>query len=102
MIAEVAKGTPVVLVTPGNARLDGAHGVVLQVHPWGCYVATGRAATGTYRAAWCEMLPVPGSNGHARPSDPTGEVCGTCGGINLRRAGSCLLCSDCGSTTGCG
>ena len=102
MIAEASKGTAVVLVTPGNPRLDGAHGVVLQVHPWGCYVATGRAATGTYRAAWCEMIPASGGNGRAQPYSPTGEFCVTCGGCNLVRSGSCSTCQTCGSTTGCG
>jgi ribonucleoside-diphosphate reductase alpha chain len=30
-----------------------------------------------------------------------GESCSTCGGSNLIRAGSCKVCGDCGSTTGC-
>jgi hypothetical protein len=30
----------------------------------------------------------------------TGDICSTCGGTNMRRAGTCLLCSDCGSTSG--
>ena len=40
--------------------------------------------------------PAPG-----QPAGPCGEVCVTCGGVNLRRAGSCLTCQDCGTTTGC-
>jgi ribonucleoside-diphosphate reductase alpha chain len=31
----------------------------------------------------------------------TGEVCGSCGGMNVRKNGSCAVCEDCGSTTGC-
>jgi ribonucleoside-diphosphate reductase alpha chain len=31
----------------------------------------------------------------------TGEICGTCGGVNVRKNGSCSVCEDCGTTTGC-
>lgn len=30
-----------------------------------------------------------------------GEKCGTCGGEKLRQNGTCKICLDCGSTTGC-
>ncbi len=30
-----------------------------------------------------------------------GEVCATCGSVRLRRNGTCKVCEDCGSTTGC-
>jgi ribonucleoside-diphosphate reductase alpha chain len=30
-----------------------------------------------------------------------GEKCGTCGGENLKQNGTCKVCLDCGSTTGC-
>lgn len=33
---------------------------------------------------------------------PSGNVCVACGSPNLRRAGTCETCSDCGSTSGCG
>jgi ribonucleoside-diphosphate reductase alpha chain len=32
---------------------------------------------------------------------PTGALCSSCGGM-LQRAGTCLTCTACGSTTGCG
>jgi adenosylcobalamin-dependent ribonucleoside-diphosphate reductase len=31
-----------------------------------------------------------------------GETCAHCGGLDLRREGSCLTCAECGTTTGCG
>lgn len=31
----------------------------------------------------------------------TGDICPQCGGSSMARNGSCLLCQDCGSTTGC-
>lgn len=32
----------------------------------------------------------------------TGEACSSCGNFTLRRAGTCMTCTTCGSTTGCG
>lgn len=31
----------------------------------------------------------------------TGDVCSVCQGSRMRHNGSCLVCDDCGSTTGC-
>lgn len=31
----------------------------------------------------------------------TGDVCGTCGSLAMRRSGVCLVCDACGTTTGC-
>lgn len=31
----------------------------------------------------------------------TGDSCAACGGMRVVRNGSCLLCRDCGQTTGC-
>jgi len=31
----------------------------------------------------------------------TGDVCDTCQGMRMRRNGVCLLCEDCGATSGC-
>lgn len=31
----------------------------------------------------------------------TGDICTNCGGMNLKRNGSCNVCTDCGTTTGC-
>ena len=48
------------------------------------------------------MPPVP-QYGQAAPpgSGYTGNVCTSCGGVRMIRAGTCELCQDCGSTTGC-
>ena len=31
-----------------------------------------------------------------------GRICAGCGGSNFRRTGSCMTCTDCGSSDGCG
>ncbi len=36
----------------------------------------------------------------SRPPTLTGDFCAECGGVSLARAGTCLLCLDCGSTSG--
>lgn len=37
----------------------------------------------------------------ARVSGFTGDSCTGCGSFSMRRNGTCLLCTACGSTTGC-
>lgn len=37
----------------------------------------------------------------ARSMGFTGDMCTSCGGMNMKKNGSCLVCSDCGTTTGC-
>ncbi|MCF7872165.1 vitamin B12-dependent ribonucleotide reductase [Candidatus Woesearchaeota archaeon] len=37
----------------------------------------------------------------AKSKGYTGEQCTSCGSMKLRRNGSCMVCEDCGSTTGC-
>lgn len=37
----------------------------------------------------------------AKASGYTGDVCGTCQSLKVRRNGSCLVCDECGTTTGC-
>lgn len=32
----------------------------------------------------------------------TGDSCATCGNFAMKRAGTCLTCTACGSTSGCG
>ena len=36
-----------------------------------------------------------------KPKQLTGNTCSECGG-SLKQAGSCSVCMNCGSTTGCG
>ena len=52
------------------------------------------------------------TNGHRPPekesfqrmmaSNHSGEVCWSCGSADVVRAGTCLTCRTCGSTSGCG
>ena len=88
-------GTKVRLTTPDNRRLDGAAAVVETVTDWGAHVRTAAAATGRFRALFAEMAAAPAGSGY------TGDVCDTCGSVRMRRNGACLLCEDCGSTSGC-
>lgn len=37
----------------------------------------------------------------ARAHGYTGDPCGTCGALRLKRNGACLVCDACGTTTGC-
>ena len=38
---------------------------------------------------------------NAKASGYTGEQCEFCGSIRVKRSGSCTVCEDCGSTSGC-
>ena len=38
----------------------------------------------------------------ARLSGYSGDLCQTCGGLRVRRTGTCLTCEDCHSNSGCG
>lgn len=37
----------------------------------------------------------------ARTMGFTGDICTTCGSMNVKKNGSCNVCTDCGTTTGC-
>ncbi|MFA6042525.1 MAG: vitamin B12-dependent ribonucleotide reductase, partial [Patescibacteria group bacterium] len=37
----------------------------------------------------------------ARQQGFTGDQCGACGSMKMKRNGTCILCLDCGETTGC-
>jgi ribonucleoside-diphosphate reductase alpha chain len=114
------------LFTPDNLVFHGAEATVEELTDWGAHVSTGAAATGRFRALWCEMrhlteTPMPdeiilsavlregaGKNGtatareQARVEGFSGDVCPQCSSIKMIRAGVCLTCVDCGSTSGCG
>lgn len=105
-------GDKVYLNTPDNQRLHGQEGTVVAITDWGAHVATG-VGGGGYRAFFSEMVkkPQPQSIEHAPIVDTnhstkivsgyTGDVCVICQGARMRRNGACLLCEDCGSTSGC-
>lgn len=37
----------------------------------------------------------------ARDMGYTGDTCDNCGGARMRNNGTCKVCADCGTTTGC-
>lgn len=37
----------------------------------------------------------------ARSAGYTGSICDICGSTRMRVAGHCMVCEECGSTTGC-
>ena len=58
------------------------------------------------RATTSELRPALQSNvfiqkDQARRAGYTGESCGSCGSIRVRRNGTCVVCEDCGTTSGC-
>ena len=114
----VQPGDYVLLDVPGNPRMHGQVGVVDRVEWWGAHLQAVAAATGKYRALHCEMVSVRGCDRVPAMAEAdtmmgdayvptantghTGDVCDCCGGIRMRRSGTCLLCDDCGQTSGCG
>lgn len=100
---QLTSGDTVTLNTPDNPRLHNAAATVAEVTEWGAHVLTDAAATGRFRAAWGEMvLPaVGGLQPSARDQGFTGDICTRCQGCRMRRNGACLLCADCGETSGC-
>lgn len=114
----VQPGVRVTLHVPENPRLHLAEGEVKRRTEYGALVRTSAAATGEFRAHWSEMV-VEGLNGIAGPSGhvggsfqkidvylakqagATGDFCKYCNGVNVVRNGNCLLCRDCGETSGC-
>lgn len=41
------------------------------------------------------------THAEAKASGYTGNVCDICGSVRMRVAGHCMVCEECGSTTGC-
>ncbi|MBX9934423.1 MAG: hypothetical protein K2Y56_23400 [Methylobacterium sp.] len=48
-----------------------------------------------------ETVAAPSPREVARAHGFTGDMCGSCGSFAMKRAGTCLTCQACGSTTGC-
>jgi len=92
-------GDVVRLVTPDNPRLDGVEAVITVLTEWGAHVRTVAAATGQFRAHHSEMVPHRPSEAGELGFDP--EPCPTCGSYKMKRSGTCKVCLECGSTTGC-
>lgn len=95
-------GQKVRLRTPDNPRLNNATGEVVALFEYGAHVATSAAGSGRFRALWSEMEPIH-ENGPkvAQEKGFTGDECLDCGGMNVKRNGTCLVCTDCGKTSGC-
>lgn len=95
----IATDTQVRLVVPDNPALHRQLATVVEPTAWGAHVAT-PVGSGRFRALHAEMEPV----AVAQPTSPafTGDVCPTCGGSKMIRAGACATCLDCGSSSGCG
>ena len=86
-------GDNVRLNTPENDRLHGTRATIMAMTEWGAHCAAPGAASGMFRATWAEMEAL---------TDYIGECCDCCGGANLRWAGKCKVCEDCGTSGGCG
>lgn len=88
----VKVGDRVMLEVPDNLIVHKQFGVVKEVTLYGAVVSW-RNNTREFRAFAHEMTPLV----------QTGNSCDKCGSTNLVRAGTCLLCQDCGDTSGgCG
>lgn len=85
-------GDRVKLHVPDNPRLHRQVGTILSLEEWGAYVSTRASHSGQYRASYEEMHLV---------VEMSGEVCVLCGSPELRRSGTCLVCVNCGTTSGC-
>lgn len=80
--------------TPDNPRMNGTMGTITETTDWGAHCFAPGAATGRYRATWDEMETI--------PVEYTGDMCQFCGGVRMRRTGTCKVCEDCGESGGCG
>lgn len=121
-------GDVVRLNVPDNPTFHGLYAEVAELAEWGCHVRVPamvhRSAPEwrSYRAGWSELAfvgrlprlapaavavaPAPSANGVHKPTEAkaqgyTGDSCGQCGGMKLVRNGACLLCTECGSSSGC-
>jgi ribonucleoside-diphosphate reductase alpha chain len=48
-----------------------------------------------------EQTPAVDTRGTAVAKGYTGDECSNCGGMHMRISGHCMVCEDCGETTGC-
>lgn len=111
-------GDIVTLNTPDNPRLLGTLARVEAITEWGAHVSAEAAATGAFRALFEEMqavspeavrpvyvsgvrLATTTTRQTAREEGYTGDACDQCGSFRMKRNGPCLLCAECGATSGC-
>lgn len=48
-----------------------------------------------------EPEPTPDARQYAKAQGFTGDTCANCGSMKMKRNGSCMVCMECGATTGC-
>ena len=106
-------GDLVTLDMPDNPFVHEQPGEVKALTHYGAVVRTPATATGEIRALTEEMRPfhepveqtVVLSRAQAASAwtkaGYTGDVCKNCSGCRMVRNGSCLLCIECGQTSGC-
>lgn len=98
-------GDTVLLNVPENPRLHRTKAVIRHLTDWGAHLFAEAAGTRQYRAVFMEMEPLHRVNGEmsaAVEAGYTGDVCEQCGSFRMKRAGTCLTCDDCGTSSGCG
>lgn len=98
-------GDLVILNVPENPTLHRTRAKVRELTEWGAHLFAEAAKTLQFRALYEEMEPLHRANGEmssAVEMGYTGDVCPSCGGLRMKRSGTCTTCEDCGSTSGCG
>lgn len=86
------QGDTVRMVVPDNPYVHNHIGVIIAFEDWGAHVSW-NGGSGFFRLFHSEM----------QRATQSGNVCLRCGSANMVRAGTCLLCLDCGDTSGgCG
>ncbi|MBW8888574.1 MAG: adenosylcobalamin-dependent ribonucleoside-diphosphate reductase [Fibrobacteres bacterium] len=85
-----AKAGPIVNGDAVAARSEAAGKASPEAVPVPAGSAAPESAEGTARA-----------RDQARRAGYTGESCASCGSVRVRRNGTCIVCEDCGTTSGC-
>jgi hypothetical protein len=102
---QIKVGHKVWIKTPENPKLDGTEATVKSLQDWGCFLDAPAAASGEFRAVWSEMITEDPNRATqiklAKASGFTEDQCSKCGSFKMKRNGTCLLCTDCGETSGC-
>lgn len=101
-------GEKVTLNTPENPTLHNKNAVVRILTAYGAVVFCEASKTKQFRALFAEMEPVNQASVGEIVALPeikqgySGNVCGRCGGLRMKRTGTCVTCEDCGENEGCG
>lgn len=102
MNLKVGIGSKVIVNIPDNPMVHAIVGTIEKLEEWGAHLISPKFTTGKFRALFSEIELVPENNAlTVREQGYTGDACDRCNSHRMRRNGSCLLCFDCGSTSGC-